>query len=127
MKTLFEISDIFKEKKKVKKKTLKYDLLYGTNCLWRCLKCCIYEKIIRKHQDKAIAKYLNMMKQEKNGQLDANPVMVFIQFQSMNGPKKFRAAMNVSRKNRFCNWLMCSKDKKINSKYINGNIWPEIY
>lgn len=52
--------------------------------------------------------------------------MAFIQFQSMNGVRKFREAMSMSIALRFWYIVTCRRSK-IEHKYLNAKIWPELH
>lgn len=54
------------------------------------------------------------------------PVIAFIQFQSMNGVDKFQNAMNISKAKRCCLICICRKHQ-IRHKYLNGDIWPKLH
>ena len=44
----------------------------------------------------------------------------------MNGVKKFREAINISRMRRLFYFITCRK-KLIEHKYLNGSVWPELH
>ena len=52
--------------------------------------------------------------------------MAFIQFQSMNGLRKFKDAMGMNILARFYYIFTC-RGERIVHKYLNQTIWPEIY
>jgi len=64
------------------------------------------------------------MKREKS-EPQAQPVMAFLQFQSMNGVIKFQQAMNHNKLWRFWMIFSCRKEQ-IEHKYLNAEIWPSI-
>ena len=80
MNVLLQISEILKEVKTYQKRALRYHMSFDNK--------------IQSLLDKAIEKYFVMKKEQRNRK--NTPVMMFIQFQSMNGVKKFKANLGLS-------------------------------
>lgn len=108
MNVYLRIAELLKEKKKLTKK----------------------QKIKNKDFKDEI-KYIDQMAKIKIRELKdqnqtAKPVIAFIQFMSMNGVTKFQNEMNIGFIQRCFLIMTCRKDK-IRHKYLNNNIWPKLH